>query len=72
MDANTPCTSKSEIINIHSFITVELTVSYENRMEEAHIYKIKKHLNLTKELRDAGYKAASMPVEIGARGFIGP
>ncbi|RUS90920.1 hypothetical protein EGW08_001317 [Elysia chlorotica] len=40
-------------------------------MEEAHIYKREKYLNLTKELRDAGYKAVIMPVEIGARGFIG-
>ena len=29
-----------------------------------------KYLNLTKELRDAGYKAIVMPVEVGVRGFI--
>ena len=46
-------------------IVVELTVPYESRMEEAHTY------DLTKELRDAGYKAVVMPVEVGARGFIG-
>ena len=40
-------------------------------MEEAHTYKREKYLNLTKELRDAGYKAVVMPVEFGARGFIG-
>ena len=36
------------------------------RVEEAHIYKREKYLNLIKELEDAGYKA----VEVGARGFI--
>ncbi|KAK3779779.1 hypothetical protein RRG08_035917 [Elysia crispata] len=50
---------------------VELIVPYENRMEEAYIYQRQKYLNLTKELEDAGYKAVVMPVEIGARGFIG-
>ena len=49
---------------------VELTVPYENRMEEAHIYKREKYMNLTKELEYAGYKAVVMPVEVGARGFI--
>ncbi|KAK3726923.1 hypothetical protein RRG08_063154 [Elysia crispata] len=63
-------------IMIHSastqqLIMVELTVSYENRMEEVHIYKREKYLNLTKELENAGYKAVVMPVEVGARGFVG-
>ena len=34
-------------------------------MEEAHIYKTEKYLNLTNELEDAGYKAVVMPVEVG-------
>ena len=50
---------------------VELTVPYENRMEEAHIYKREKYMNLTKELENASYKAVVMPVEVGARGFVG-
>ena len=28
-------------------------------------------MNLTKELRNADYRAVVMPVEVGARGFIG-
>ena len=45
-------------IVIHSastqqLIIVELTIQYENRMEEVHIYKSEKYLNLTKELKDA-------------------
>ena len=63
-------------IVIHSastqqLIMLELTVPYENRMEEAHIYKREKYMNLTKELENAGYKAVVMPVEVGARGFVG-
>ena len=63
-------------IMIHSastqqLIMVELTVSYENRMEEVHFYKREKYLNLTKALENAGYKAVVMPVEVGARGFVG-
>ena len=66
---------RPEIV-IHSastqqLIMVELTVPYENRMEEAHIYKREKYINLTKELENAGYKAVVMPVEVGARGFVG-
>ncbi|KAK3795986.1 hypothetical protein RRG08_042978 [Elysia crispata] len=35
-------------------IMAELTITYENRIEEVHIYKREKNLNLTKELGDAG------------------
>ncbi|KAK3786016.1 hypothetical protein RRG08_023438 [Elysia crispata] len=49
--------------SIQQLIMVELTVPYENRMEENHIYKREKYLNLTKELENAGYKAVVMPVE---------
>ena len=61
-------------IVIHSastqqLIMVELTVPYEKRMEEAHIYKREKYKNLIKELENASYKAVVMPV-VGARGFI--
>ena len=34
-------------------------------------YKREKYMNLTKELENAGYKAVVMPVEVGARGFVG-
>ena len=52
-------------------IMVELTVPNENRMEGTHTYKRGKYLNLTKELKSEGYRAIAMPVEVGARGFIG-
>ncbi|GFO49169.1 polyprotein [Plakobranchus ocellatus] len=50
---------------------VELTVPYESRMEEAYAFKQGKNLDLTKELKKDGYKARIMPVEIGAKGFVG-
>ncbi|GFO37439.1 reverse transcriptase [Plakobranchus ocellatus] len=50
---------------------VELTVPYESRMEEAHTFKEGKCLDLTKELKKDGYEAKVMPIEIGARGFVG-
>ncbi|GFO11403.1 reverse transcriptase [Plakobranchus ocellatus] len=50
---------------------VELTVPYESRMEEAHAFKEGKYMDLTKELKKDGYEARVMPVEIGARGFVG-
>ncbi|GFO27371.1 reverse transcriptase [Plakobranchus ocellatus] len=63
-------------IVIHSastqqIIMVELTVPYESRMEVAHAFKEAKYLELTKELKKDGYEAKVMPVEIGARGFVG-
>ncbi|GFO20742.1 reverse transcriptase [Plakobranchus ocellatus] len=63
-------------IVIHSastqqIIMVELTVPYESRMEVAHAFKEGKYLELTKELKKDGHEAKVMPVEIGARGFVG-
>ncbi|KAK3764243.1 hypothetical protein RRG08_023708 [Elysia crispata] len=67
-------TSLRPAIVVHSastqMIMVELTVPYENRMEEAHIYRKETDINLTKVLEHAGYKAVVMPVEVGARGFV--
>ncbi|GFO15730.1 polyprotein [Plakobranchus ocellatus] len=50
---------------------VELTVPYESRTEEAHALREGKYQDLTKELKNDGYEAKVMPVEIGARGFVG-
>ncbi|RUS80559.1 hypothetical protein EGW08_011699 [Elysia chlorotica] len=52
----------------HVLSSCKIALSH-GRKEEVHVYKREKHLNLTKELRDAGYKAVVMAVEIGARGF---
>ncbi|GFO18259.1 reverse transcriptase [Plakobranchus ocellatus] len=62
-------------IVIHSASTqqimAELAVPFESRMEEAHSFKEGKYLDLTKEQKRDGYEAKVMPVEIGARGFVG-
>ena len=52
-------------------IMVELTVPYETRMEEANIFKKEKYSDLSKELERSGYRSTVLPVEIGARGFVG-
>ncbi|GFO16526.1 polyprotein [Plakobranchus ocellatus] len=49
---------------------VELTVPYES-MEEVQAFKEEKYLELTKELKNDGYEAKVMLVEIGAREFVG-
>ena len=50
---------------------VELTVPYESRMDAANTYKRAKYTDLSKELEQKGYKARILPVEVGARGFVG-
>ncbi|GFN78420.1 reverse transcriptase [Plakobranchus ocellatus] len=40
-------------------------------MEEAHAFKEGKYLDLTELKKKDGYEAKVMPVEIGARGFVG-
>ncbi|GFR94320.1 reverse transcriptase [Elysia marginata] len=69
-------TTSRPYIVIHSpstqqFIIVKPTVQYESRMEQAHTYKKKTYLDLTKELEESGYRAKIMSIEIGARGFVG-
>ena len=52
-------------------ILIELTVPYESRMEEAHIYKTEKYAGLARSLRESGFQAKVLAIEIGARGFVG-
>ena len=51
-------------------ILVELTVPYESRMEEAHIYKTEKYASLASSLRKSGIQVRVFAVEVGARGFV--
>ena len=50
---------------------IELSVSYEYRVEEAHHYKTEKYADFAKELRASGCKIKVYAVEVGARGFAG-
>lgn len=52
-------------------IMVELTVPYESRIEEQHLYKLEKYSDLAASLRKTeGYTVRLFAVEIGARGMV--
>ncbi len=50
---------------------MELTVPWEDYMEEAHDCKTYKYLELSGECRRNGWKAHCEPIEAGCRGFAG-
>ena len=51
-------------------ILVELTIPFETRLEQSHVYKTSKYEDLKKELEKEGYSVTVKAVEIGARGFV--
>lgn len=52
-------------------VPVELTVPWEDRLEEANERKRSKYAELVTECRIKGWKARCEPVEVGCRGFAG-
>ncbi|XP_024141063.1 uncharacterized protein LOC112154399 [Oryzias melastigma] len=52
-------------------VLIELTVPWEDRMEEANERKRAKYAELVAECRSNGWKARCEPVEVGSRGFAG-
>ncbi|XP_053339380.1 uncharacterized protein LOC128510861, partial [Clarias gariepinus] len=52
-------------------VLVELTVPWEDRLEEAHERKKAKYAEIVVECRNKGWKARCEPVEVGCRGFAG-
>lgn len=50
---------------------MELTVPWEERMEEARERKREKYVELAQECRRRGWRAQCLPIEVGARGFAG-
>ncbi len=52
-------------------VIVELTVPWEDRLEEANERKRAKYAELVEECRCGGWKVFSEPVEVGCRGFAG-
>ncbi|KAK0146506.1 hypothetical protein N1851_014169 [Merluccius polli] len=52
-------------------VILELTVPWEDRIEEAHECKRAKYAELSSECRNNGWKARCEPVEVGCRGFAG-
>ncbi|KAI8514632.1 hypothetical protein Bbelb_072230 [Branchiostoma belcheri] len=49
---------------------IELTVPWEERVEEAHERKALKYQDLVQSCKDNGWRAMCFPVEVGTRGFI--
>ena len=52
------------------FILIELTVPFEPRMGESHVFKEAKYQDLIEELRKNGKAARIFAVEVGTRGFV--
>ncbi|XP_073696141.1 uncharacterized protein [Garra rufa] len=52
-------------------IILELTVPWEDRMEEANERKRAKYSQLMEGCRNNGWRAICQPVEVGCRGFVG-
>ena len=54
-----------------SLVMIELTVPWEERIEEAYERKLAKYQELVEDCHRKGWKACCLPVEVGARGFAG-
>lgn len=54
-----------------NIVLLELTVPWEDRLEEAHERKMAKYEELVRDCRKQGWKARCMPIEVGCRGFAG-
>jgi len=52
-------------------VILELTVPWEDRIEEAHERKRAKYAGLSSECQNNGWKTRCEPVEVGCRGFAG-
>ena len=55
---------------LKQMILIELTVPWESRMEEAHVYKTEKYASLASSLKKYGFHVKVLAVDIGARGFV--
>lgn len=58
-------------VQANSLILVELTVPWEDRMEESNIFKRGKYDELVLDLQEKGYHVKFFAVEVGARGLVG-
>ena len=54
---------------IKLLIIIELTVPWEDRLEEAHELKAAKYAELVESVQSRGWQVRYFPVEVGARGF---
>ena len=51
-------------------VMIELTVPWEDRLEEAHERKLQKYQELKQECANKGWKVWCFPIEVGCRGFV--
>ena len=49
---------------------LELSVSFENNLESAHLRKRLRYENLTSDLQEKGWETENLPFEIGSRGLV--
>ena len=54
-----------------SIVILELTIPWEDRMDEAYERKAAKYQDLVMASQDKGWKAWCFPIEIGCRGYLG-
>ena len=54
-----------------NLIIIELTVPWEERIEEANERKREKYQDLVDECKEKGWKTWCWPIEVGSRGFAG-
>ena len=57
--------------NVKKVVLVELTVPWEENIEEAYERKKAKYESLRAECEDRGWSSVVLPVEVGCRGFVG-
>ena len=53
------------------FVLLELTVPWEERIEEANERKTAKYQPLVEECQQRGWKTWNLPIEVGSRGLAG-
>ena len=51
-------------------VLIELTVPYESRIDQQHVFKTAKYDDLVKELQRKGYHTTLSAVEVSSRGFV--
>ena len=51
-------------------LLIELTMPYESRIDDAHVFKTEKYTNLAKEVQMAGFKTKIFVIVVVGRGFV--
>jgi hypothetical protein len=57
--------------NTKQAVLIELTVPWEERIQDANERKRTKYQQLVEECRENGWKTSCYPIEVGCRGFAG-